>query len=155
MKLIRKIKARKAGVPFVIKNEWYNYMAMNKYGIGVMVNIFDDKRSYIVPKLGKEVEILFRNRDGEKRCKYKITKLIEESRNRDWLYDYDWVNVNLEFTSFVSEKGFDTMVEDLIQLKRESCMKSKNCDVCLWKKDGGYCYEIKDILERIKEQIAN
>lgn len=96
MKIIRKIKAHIYKVPFKTK-EWYNYRAMlfkenlkNKS----FIEIFDDKDYYIdCPDIGGKV---IYNVCGVKYL-YKIIGFENSSKNRDWLYDTDYINPVIEF----------------------------------------------------------
>lgn len=152
MKLLKRIKARQAKVPFMMKKKWYNSMAMNKYSISNMIDIFDENNDYIIPELGNEITFIFRNLDGEKRCKYRITKIHSGNKNNDWLYDYDWIDVDLEFICFIDEVSFDKMVENLILKMKHNCPK-KPCEECYYNKynEDGNCYKIKELLSNIKK----
>ena len=95
-KILKKLQAKKFGVPFR-KREWYNYRAMageeraNKRGA---IQIFDKNGRYIdCPEIGGFV---IYQKNGEK-YKYKIVGFENESRNRDYLYDSDYIHPIIEF----------------------------------------------------------
>ena len=96
VKILKRLQAKKFGVPFR-KREWYNYRAMvgeeraNEKGA---IEIFDENGRYIdCPGIGGFV--IYKKNGGE--YKYKIVDFKNESRNRDWLYDTDYICPVIEF----------------------------------------------------------
>jgi hypothetical protein len=104
MKIIKKLKCKRLGIPYKIENEWYNYMSMvgsePKNIKHQAINIFDIDGHYIVPKKGNIAEVIFH--DG-RRAFYRITNIIFGNRNRDWLHNYDWIDCDLVFVK-IEEK---------------------------------------------------
>lgn len=95
IKIIRKLLAKHYQVPFE-KEVWYNYRAMLGTDISgkTFIECFDENNKYILPpKIGEEV---IYNIKGE-RYVYIIFGFNNDSPNRDWLYDYDWVNTIIQF----------------------------------------------------------
>ncbi len=94
--LIRKIQAKIYGVPFR-KKEWYNFQAMIPKECqkeAPHIEIFDKDGNYIdCPGIGGIVTYVLK---GVK-YKYKIVGFKNDSRNRDWLYDTDYINPVIEF----------------------------------------------------------
>ncbi len=92
----RKKQAKEYGVPFR-KKMWYNLRAMlqsDKLSNHSFIEIFDEKGHYIdCPGIGNEV---IYNHHGNK-FRYKIIGFKNESRNRDWLYDTDYIMPVCEF----------------------------------------------------------
>lgn len=92
----RKMAAKRAGVPFREK-KWYNYRAMlssESLADNTFIEIFDATGRYIdCPSIGREVIL---NAKG-KRYVYRVVGFKNESRNRDWLYDTDYINPVIEF----------------------------------------------------------
>jgi len=95
-KLFRFFMAKRQGVPFRTK-EWYNYRAMlskeelPKYAF---IEIFDTNGNYIAcPEIGG---VVIFNHKGQ-RFKYRVVGFKNESRNRDWLYDTDYINPVIEY----------------------------------------------------------
>ena len=92
----RKREAKQEGMPFR-KKEWYNYMAMlskDSLAERTFVEIFDKDGHYIdCPHVGEEV--ILNNRG--KRYRYRIIGFKNDSRNRDWLYDTDYINPIIEY----------------------------------------------------------
>lgn len=84
------------GVPFKTR-EWYNYRAMlpkEELKKHVFIECFDDKGKYIdCPGIGGEVIL---NAFGH-RFLYKVVGFENESRNRDWLYDTDYINPIIQY----------------------------------------------------------
>lgn len=98
MKLIRRFLAKCYKVPFR-KRVWYNLMAMLpkeeiESNNRTFVEIFDKDGFYIdCPSIGGTV---IYNQKGTKFL-YKIVGFQNESRNRDWMYDTDYINPVIEF----------------------------------------------------------
>jgi len=96
MKFIRKVRAFINKVPFR-KRVWYNYRAMlpSEHLAGKsFVEIFDENDKYIdCPNVGG---FLVYNVNGYKYL-YRVIGFENESRNRDWLYDTDYINPVIEF----------------------------------------------------------
>lgn len=95
LKIFRKMLARYYKVPFP-KKEWYNYRAMLGTDVSgkTFIESFDDNNKYILPpKKGEEV---IYNVKG-KRYVYIVVGFEDDSPNRDWLFDYDWVNPIIQF----------------------------------------------------------
>ena len=96
--LKRKREAKKYGVPFRTR-EWYNFRAMlpreeREKNIHSYIEIFDNKGHYIdCPSVGKEIKY---NHKGELFV-YRIIGFENESRNRDWLYDSDYIHPIIEY----------------------------------------------------------
>ena len=92
----RKRQARKHGVPFRDRM-WYNYQAMLPEDIWTdksFIEIFDNDGKYIVcPSVGGEVVY----NDKGQRYMYRIIGFKNESRNRDWLYDSDYIHPVVEY----------------------------------------------------------
>lgn len=102
-KISRKRQAKKYGVPFR-EREWYNFRAMlskdelTKYSF---IEIFDEKGRYIdCPSIGGEVIY----NDKGQRYLYRVIDFKNESRNRDWLYDTDYINPVIEFWEKIKEE---------------------------------------------------
>jgi hypothetical protein len=95
-KIIRMIMAAICKVPFR-KRVWYNYRAMlpSDHLAGKnFVEIFDENGHYIdCPGVGGT---LVYNVNGV-RYLYLVIDFKNESRNRDWLYDTDYINPVIEF----------------------------------------------------------
>lgn len=100
--LIKKIQAKRYGVPFR-KKEWYNFQAMlpkEEQKEHPHIEIFDRDGKYIhCPGIGGFVTYALK---GEK-YKYKIVGFKNESRNRDWLYESDYINPIIEFVCKAEE----------------------------------------------------
>lgn len=96
MKIIRMFKALLNKAPFH-KRVWYNYRAMLPLEelIGdSFVEIFDEEGHYIsCPGIGGTVVY---NINGRKFL-YRVVGFQNESRNRDWLFDTDYINPVIEF----------------------------------------------------------
>ena len=90
------INALRYNAPFR-KRVWYNFRAMLplKELIGYsFVEIFDEDDNYIsCPGIGGTVVY---NINGRKFL-YRVVGFQNESRNRDWLYDTDYINPVIEF----------------------------------------------------------
>ena len=65
------------------------------------IQIFDDNGKYIVPKGGVTVNVFFSKKKVI--ATYVIIGIHEEARNRDWLYSYDWVHVDLFFVGNIKK----------------------------------------------------
>ena len=96
VKILKRLQAKKFGVPFR-EREWYNYRAMvgeeraNKMGA---IQIFDENKRYIdCPGIGGFV--IYKKNGAE--YKYKIVGFKNESMNRDWLFDTDYIHPVIEF----------------------------------------------------------
>ena len=98
----RKIKAKKLGIPFR-KREWYNYRAMlskEELPEYSFIEIFNENGRYIdCPPIGGTV---IYNIKGKKYL-YRVVDFKNESRNRDWLYDTDYINPIIEFVEEIKE----------------------------------------------------
>lgn len=98
MKILRKIRAKKHKVPFM-ERMWYNYMAMipkeeRENGERRYIIIFDKDGNYIdCPNVGGFVIVYHYG----KLYLYKVVRFENESRNRDWLFDGDWIHPIVEF----------------------------------------------------------
>lgn len=104
MFILKWIKAKKNGIPLYIKDEWYNYRAMmteSEAKTTDHIQIFDDNGKYIVPKGGVTVNVFFSKKKVI--ATYVIIGIHEEARNRDWLYSYDWVHVDLFFVGNIKK----------------------------------------------------
>lgn len=112
MKIIQKIKekfsekrlkkeAASYGVPFQ-EREWYNYRAMLPKDVlkdKTFIEIFDSHGNYIdCPGIGGTVILNSRGR----RFEYKVVGFKNESRNRDWLYDTDFINPIIRYQRVVT-----------------------------------------------------
>ena len=96
IKLIRKILARRLGVPFQV-TVWYNYRAMlpkNELEGETFVECFDEDGKYIYPP--EKGENVIYNIKGE-RYVYKIIGFNNDRRDKDWLYATDYINPIIEF----------------------------------------------------------
>lgn len=95
-RISRKREAKKYGVPFR-EREWYNFRAMlskDSLADNSFIEIFDENGRYIdCPCVGGEVVY---NSKGQ-RYLYRIVGFENESRNRDWLYDMDYINPVVEY----------------------------------------------------------
>lgn len=95
-KLFRRMRAAICNVPFR-KRVWYNYRAMlpsDHLAGKSFVEIFDEHDRYIYcPDIGG---LLVYNINGV-RYLYRVIGFKNESRNRDWLYDTDYINPIIEF----------------------------------------------------------
>ena len=109
MKLINLIKplwlrreAKREGVPFR-ECMWYNYRAMLPKDILAeksFIEIFDADGRYInCPGIGGEVVY---NAHG-RRYRYRVVGFKNDSPNRDWLYDNDYINPVVEYVGKVKE----------------------------------------------------
>lgn len=76
MFILKWIKAKKNGIPLYIKDKRYNYRAM------------------MTESEAKTTKVI---------ATYVIIGIHEESRNKDWLYAYDWVNVDLFFVGNIKK----------------------------------------------------
>ena len=103
----RKIEAKNEGLKFR-QRAWYNYRAMlpvDNLKDKSFIEIFDKNGSYIdCPPIGKEV--IYNNKG--KRYIYKIIGFDNDSRNRDWLYDTDYINPIIEYIGKLKEKNYET-----------------------------------------------
>lgn len=94
--LFRRASAVMHKVPFR-KRVWYNYRAMlpsDELSGKSFVEIFDERGRYVdCPGIGGT---LVYNVDGT-RYLYRVVDFKNESRNRDWLYDTDYINPVIEF----------------------------------------------------------
>lgn len=92
----RKKEAKKNGVPFR-QRMWYNYRAMlpkERAKKSSFIECFNKYGKYIdCPGVGGKVIY----NDKGKRYEYKIIGFENESRNRDWLYDTDYINPVVEY----------------------------------------------------------
>lgn len=96
MKLIRKLLAKLYHVPFEV-TVWYNYRAMlpkNELEGKTFVECFDEEGKYIFPP--KKGENVIYNIKGE-RYVYKIIGFNNDRRDKDWLYDTDYINPIIQF----------------------------------------------------------
>ena len=104
MFILKWIKAKKNGIPLYNKDKWYNYRAMmteSEAKTTDHIQIYDDNGKYIVPKKGVTVNVFFSKKKVI--ATYVIIGIHEESRNKDWLYAYDWVNVDLFFVGNIKK----------------------------------------------------
>lgn len=153
IKIFKKLYCKRHHIPYRLYNEWYNYMAMVKYGLtNRLIDIFNKDNNYINPELYRIVNVLFRTKEGQVTCAYKIVKM-RSSSGGDYLYDTDKIHVDLEFVKFVEKISFDEMKERLITLKRQNCMVSDTCEKCsrsIYKDN--YCYEISSIIDGLEKE---
>lgn len=95
-----KRKAAVLGVPFRTR-VWYNYQAFipkEEYKDKRYVEIFDEQDRYIVcPPVGGTVVY---NCKGV-RCLYLVVGFKNESPDRDWLYESDYINPVIEFINVI------------------------------------------------------
>lgn len=100
--LKRKHEAKNEGIPYQ-KRMWYNYRAMlpkDKLAERSFIEIFDGDGRYInCPGIGGT--IIYNNKG--KRYLYEIIGFDNESRCRDWLYDYDWINPIVRYVGKLKE----------------------------------------------------
>ena len=89
--LKRKREAKREGVPYE-ERMWYNYRAMlSKADLAEdsFIEIFDADGRYInCPGIGA---LLIYNNKG-RRYLYEVIGFDNESRDKDWLYEGDWIN---------------------------------------------------------------
>lgn len=99
----RKRTAAKYGVPFR-KKMWYNYRARflkDELSQKSFIEIFDKDGRYIeCPPVGGEVVY---NNKGQ-RFLYRIIDFDNDSRNKDWLYDSDYINPVVEFIEKIEDE---------------------------------------------------
>ena len=109
---IRRIRAAKCGTPFRTK-EWYNFRAhiskdtKDEYA---HIEIFDTtkpKYSQYIPCPSYGGTVVYNNKG--KRYLYKIVGFRNESRDRDWLYDTDYINIVIEFVRPLKEGEFSNL----------------------------------------------
>lgn len=100
--VIRMLMAKHYDVPFR-RRMWYNYRAMlpkESLSDKSFIEIFDKDGRYIsCPSIGGE--IVYNNRG--QRFLYRIIGFDNESRNRDWLYDSDYIHPVVEFIGKAKE----------------------------------------------------
>lgn len=93
MKILRRIKAKWHGVPFCTR-EWYNYLAYTKEEDANGIIIFDSCNDYIdPPRIGGLVTYRYK----QQLYRYRVVAYQNENRNRDWLYDTDYICPIIEF----------------------------------------------------------
>ena len=95
MRLIRKLMAKYYQVPFRQK-VWYNYRVMlgRDHKDKTFVECFDKEGGYIYPiEIGMEVIYYVKG----KRYAYTIVDFDNDSKDKDWLYDTDYINPIIEF----------------------------------------------------------
>ena len=94
IKIIRKLLASYYKVPFRQK-EYYNYQAMlgRDHEHETFVECFDKDDNYIYPIKGLDVIYYVKG----KRYVYTIVGFDNDSQDRDWLYDTDYINPIIEF----------------------------------------------------------
>lgn len=94
IKIIRKLLAWHYKVPFRQK-VWYNYRAMlgRDYKNKIFVECFDKEGNYIYPIRGLDVIYYAKG----KRYVYTIVGFDNDSKDKDWLYDTDYINPIIEF----------------------------------------------------------
>lgn len=94
--VFRRVRAAICKVPFR-KRVWYNFQAMvpsDHLAGKSYIEIFDEHDRYIdCPDVGG---LLVYNINGA-RYLYRVIGFKNESRNRDWLYDTDYINPVIEF----------------------------------------------------------
>lgn len=94
--LYRRHEAKREGVPFR-KRAWYNLRAMlPEYAREgkTFIEIFDEKGHYITcPSVGGEVTLNCKGR----LYRYVIVGFENESPNKDWLQDSDYINPIIEY----------------------------------------------------------
>lgn len=81
-------------VPFE-KEVWYNYRAMLGTDVSgkTFVECFDKDGKYIYPIKGLDVIYYVKG----KRYVYTIVGFDNDSKDKDWLYDTDYINPIIEF----------------------------------------------------------
>ena len=94
IKIIRKLMASYYKVPFRQK-VWYNYRAMlgRDHEYKTFVECFDKDGNYIYPIRGLDVIYYVKG----KRYVYTIVGFDNDSKDKDWLYDTDYINPIIEF----------------------------------------------------------
>lgn len=93
MKILRKIRAKKYGVPFR-ERVWYNSLAHTRAEDANGIVIFDNNDKYIdPPRIGGLVTYRYK----QQLYQYKVVAYKNDSRYRDWLYDTDYINPIIEF----------------------------------------------------------
>lgn len=101
--LLKRREAKREGVPFK-KRMWYNYRAMlskDSLAERSFIEIFDKNNRYIkCPGIGGTVNY---NNKG-RRYLYEIIGFDNDSRNRDWLYDSDYINPIVRYVGKVKEE---------------------------------------------------
>lgn len=104
MRFTRFIKSKIYNVPFRTR-VWYNLMAMlpkEKRTSNNYINIFDKDGRYIdCPGIGKFVHYFY---NGSWYL-YKIVGFDNERRDRDWLYDTDYIHPVIEFVKQINIKS--------------------------------------------------
>ena len=102
--LKRKREAKREGVPYE-KREWYNYRAMlSKADLTEksFIEIFDADGRYInCPGIGGTVIY----NDKGRRYLYEVIGFDNESRNKDWLYEGDWINPIVRYVGKQKEEN--------------------------------------------------
>ena len=100
--LKRKREAKREGVPYQ-ERMWYNYRAMlSKDGLAEksFIEIFDADGSYInCPGIGGTVIY----NDKGRRFLYEVIGFDNDSPNRDWLYDSDYINPIVRYAKKLQE----------------------------------------------------
>lgn len=95
-----KHEAKRHGVPFR-ERMWYNYRAMlpkDRLAEKSFIEIFDAEGRYVnCPGIGGEVIY----NDHGRRYRYRVIGFENESPNKDWLYDGDWINPIVEYVGKV------------------------------------------------------
>lgn len=98
----RKRQAAKYDVPFR-ERMWYNFRAMlskKELANYSFIEIFDKNGRYVdCPRIGGEV--IYNHKS--QRFKYLIIGFKNEPRNRDWLYDTDYINPVVEFLEKIED----------------------------------------------------
>ena len=151
IRLFRKIYCKRNHIPYKIHNKWYNLMAMDKYGLNCMINIFDKNNNYIDAKENKIVEVLFRSKEGQTTCQYRINK-ISLQYGGDFLYESDNINVDLVFIKFVEKLDFEGFKKRIIDTKCKSCLYS-GIDCKYDQEHENTCSKIKRILKDIESEV--
>jgi hypothetical protein len=102
--LKRKCEAKREGVPYE-KRMWYNYRAMLPKDILAeksFIEIFDADGRYInCPGIGGTVTY----NDKGRRFLYEVIGFDNDSRNRDWLYEGDWINPIVRYVEKLKEEN--------------------------------------------------
>lgn len=100
--LKRKREAKREGVPYK-ERMWYNYRAMlskDRLDEKSFIEIFDADGRYInCPGIGGTVIY----NDKGRRFLYEVIGFDNNSPNRDWLYEGDWINPIVRYVEKLKE----------------------------------------------------
>lgn len=102
--LKRKREAKREGVPYR-KRMWYNYRAMlpkKSLAENSFIEIFDKDDHYInCPGVGGTV--IYNNKG--RRYIYEVIGFDNDSPNKDWLYDSDYINPIVRYVGKCKEES--------------------------------------------------